>query len=187
LRSLTGRASAWLVRTDTRTAEPDAIEAEVTGLFHEFRSPLLRYAVSLGVSVSDGEDVVQEVFLALHRHLTQRKPRTNLRGWIFRTGHNLALKRRTGIASRPSIAPEDTELIETAPDPEQRAASRQNHERINAVVAALPERDRCCLYLKMEGLRYREIAETLEMSLGAVANSLSLTLSKLAVVTGRNR
>jgi RNA polymerase sigma-70 factor (ECF subfamily) len=52
--------------------------------------------------------------------------------------------------------------------------------RLLAVVRALPERDRQCLFLRAEGLRYREIAEALGMSLGAVAASLSRSLGKLA-------
>ena len=50
-------------------ALPSALETEVVGLFDEFRCRLLRYALSFGLSVHDGEEVIQEVFLALHRHL----------------------------------------------------------------------------------------------------------------------
>ena len=179
MRSLTQRAAAWIAQESERKPGPAAVE--VTALFVEFRSSLLRYAMSLGCDALDGEDIVQEVFLALHRHLSENKPRTNLRGWIFRTGHNLALKRR--LAARPSVPIEDAILVMNAPNPEQRLAAVQNREQLNAIVEALPERDRYCLYLKMEGLRYREIAGVLDISLGAVANSLGLTLSKLSVVT----
>jgi RNA polymerase sigma-70 factor (ECF subfamily) len=48
-----------------------------------------------------------------------------------------------------------------------------------ATVRALPERDQHCLHLRAEGLRYREIAEILEMSLGAVSISLSRSLARL--------
>ena len=48
-----------------------------------------------------------------------------------------------------------------------------------AVVQALPEQDRRCLYLRAEGLRYRDITEVLGMSLGAVAQSLARSLERL--------
>ena len=48
------------------------------------------------------------------------------------------------------------------------------------VVGALPEQDRRCLFLRAEGLRYREIAETLDMSLGAVSISLARSLARIA-------
>jgi len=48
-----------------------------------------------------------------------------------------------------------------------------------SVVRALPEQDQCCLSLRAEGLRYREIAEVLGISLGSVAASLEKSLSRL--------
>jgi len=48
------------------------------------------------------------------------------------------------------------------------------------VVAALGEQDRSCLALRAEGLRYREIAKILEISLGAVSISLARSLARIA-------
>jgi RNA polymerase sigma-70 factor (ECF subfamily) len=55
-----------------------------------------------------------------------------------------------------------------------------SEERIQAVIRALPEQDRRCLFLRAEGLRYREIAEALGISLGSVANSLERAIGKLS-------
>jgi len=55
-----------------------------------------------------------------------------------------------------------------------------------AVVEALPEQDRRCLFLRAEGLRYREIAEILDMSLGGVSLSLARSLARLARYAERN-
>src|SRR3984885_15680892 len=71
---------------------PSEIEREVMDIFEQFRDPLLRYALSFGIPVHDAEEVTQEVFLCLFRHLQLRRSRKNLRGWIFRVAHNLALK-----------------------------------------------------------------------------------------------
>ncbi|MEP7365925.1 MAG: RNA polymerase sigma factor [Acidobacteriota bacterium] len=159
------------------------IEAEVSALFTEFRVPLLRYLSSLGLSMADGEDVVQEVFLSLFRHLQAQKPRDHLRGWIFRVAHNLALKRRMQNGRAEAMAagdPSENALADPAPNPEEQTVMEGANRRVLSVVNGLPERDRNCLFLRAEGLRYREIAEALEMSLGAVAASLSRSLGKLA-------
>ena len=50
---------------------------------------------------------------------------------------------------------------------------------------ALPETDRECLYLRSEGLRYREIAQILEISIGSVANCLARSLARLAAADER--
>src|ERR1700683_5144420 len=76
------------------SAKPSEMEREVIELFDQFRDPLLRYALSFGIPVHDAEEVIQEVFLCLFRHLQLRRSRKNLRGWIFRVAHNLSLKQR---------------------------------------------------------------------------------------------
>jgi RNA polymerase sigma-70 factor (ECF subfamily) len=54
-----------------------------------------------------------------------------------------------------------------------------------AVVDALPDDDQSCLRLRAEGLRYREIAAVLNMSLGAVSISLTRSLARLMRADGR--
>jgi len=158
-------------------AEQQTLADEVTGLFQTYRGPLLRYLLSLGVPVAVGEEIVQEVFLSLFRHLQEGKPRANLRGWIFRVAHNLALKERLRGVRRPQVDL-DEQYPCPAPDPENSAADSQRHRRLMAVVRALPQQDQQCLHLRAEGLRYREIAEVLGISLGAVALALSRSVLK---------
>jgi RNA polymerase sigma-70 factor (ECF subfamily) len=163
--------------------KPSEREREVIHLFDCFRSPLLRYALSFGLSPHDAEEVIQEVFLSLFRHLQLGRSRRNLRGWIFRVAHNLALKRRIANFRQHARMEFDESAALThadpAPNPEQQFASRQRHERLRTVMLALPERDQRCLYLRAEGFRYREICEILGMSLGAVSLSLTRSLSRL--------
>lgn len=172
---------------DGRGHKPTALELEVSALFDHLRNPVLRYVLSLGLSPQDGEEVVQEAFLSLFRHLQQGKPRDNLRGWLFRVAHNQALKRR---GSKPaffiSLADSGAEELhhDPAPNPEEALAAKQRRKRLLAVVRALPEQDRCCLHLRAEGLRYREIAEVLGMSLGAVSHSLVRSLERLRRADG---
>ncbi len=165
------------------SANPSEIECEVISLFDQFRNSLLRYALSFGLSVHDGEEITQEVFLALFEHLREGKSRHNLRGWIFRVAHNLALKQRQANHRRPGERDSDEGRAEKqadpGPSPEEQLLSRKRQQHLMAVLQALPERDRCCLGLRLEGLRYREIGQVLGMSLGAVSISLTRSLARL--------
>ncbi len=167
---------------------PSEIECEVIGLFDELRSPVLRYVLSFGISVHDGEEVTQEVFLALFRHLQLGKSRRNLRGWIFRVAHNLTLKRRYAIHKLRDTTDSDWTIAERqfdpSPNPEELVASNQRRGRLLAILHALPEEDQCCLRLRSEGLRYREIAEVLGISLGAVSISLTRSLARFIRADG---
>ncbi len=168
------------------SAGPSPLEAEVTRLFDELRAPVLRYLMSLGLSPPDGDEIVQEVFLALFQHLRRGKSRANLRGWVFRVAHNLALKQRYPRHRTETVPAADDAAgpCDPRPGPEEQAVDRQRQARLLAVVRALPEQDRCCLHLRAEGLRYREIAKVLGMSLGAVSLSLQRSLSRLSRADG---
>lgn len=167
---------------------PTQIEEEVIGLFDQFRNRLLRYLLSVGVSAQDGEEIIQEVFLSLFQHLQRGKSRRNLRGWVFRVAHNLALK-QLHASRRSARNVESTDVLverqfDAAQNPEEQMVSAQRQQRLRAVVRALPEQDRYCIHLRAEGLRYREIAEVLGMSLGGVASSLGRSLARLGRADG---
>jgi RNA polymerase sigma-70 factor (ECF subfamily) len=170
----------------TRAPADETVE-EVVDLFHQFRNPLLRYVSALGLSLHDGEEVVQDVFLALFQHLKQGKPRTNLKGWLFRVAHNLALRQRMRNGRKDQLhAGENCAEEYFAPElnPEEEFAGAQRRQRLLEAAAALTETDRCCLYLRAEGLRYRQIAEVVGISLGGVSLSLARSLNRLAEVDG---
>ena len=67
---------------------------EATNLYRELRKPLLRYLVCLGLSSDEAQDVVQDAFLILHRHLASGGSQENIRGWLFRVAHNQARNRQ---------------------------------------------------------------------------------------------
>jgi RNA polymerase sigma-70 factor, ECF subfamily len=92
------------------------------------------------------------------------------------------------IANRKALATLDSDEAvaqrqpDATPNPEEQVASGQRLARMQAVLNALPEQDRCCLYLRAEGLRYREIAAALGISLGAVSIALTRSLARIGRV-----
>ena len=168
------------------TAPARSAQDEVLFLFDACGPNVLRYIRSLGVEPAAAQDIAQEVFLALFHHVRLDRPRDNLKGWLFRVAHNLALKHRRKLKRRETERVPDVDLaalaIDPSLDPEERLAAEQHHQRLAAVFRALPERDRQCLNLRAEGLRYRDIAGVLGISLGAVAKSLSRSLTRLGHV-----
>jgi RNA polymerase sigma-70 factor (ECF subfamily) len=183
---LTDSAALSILRAASETdpgSSRDLLAEEVAALFDQFRGSLLRYLSSFGLALPDGEEVLQEVFIALFQHLHSGKSRENIRGWLFRVAHNLALRRRNAIrrdAETWTVAGAEHLAIDPYPNPEDQLASSQIQEHLLAIVEALPEQDRRCLFLRSEGLRYREIAGILDISLGGVSLSLARSLARLA-------
>jgi RNA polymerase sigma-70 factor (ECF subfamily) len=175
-------------RLSNTDVQPASLEEEITGYFDEFHDTLMRYLLSFQFGVQDAEDVIQETFFALFKHLLAGKPRTNVGGWIFRVSHNLGLKRRgTNLRHRITGADDQDMEFQLHPglNPEEELLDTQERRRVLAIVRALPDRDRQCLILRAEGLRYREIAEILGISLGTVASTLERSFKRLGTIERR--
>src|SRR5690349_3161755 len=123
-----------------RTATLEAARHDVLSFYDGHAPSLLRYARSFGLSDEAAEDVVQDVFVALFRHLVLDRPRHNLAGWLFRVTRNLSLKQRrpagTFPADRFTSLPVDR-LVDPADTPEERLAFDQRSRRLRSVVRAL--------------------------------------------------
>jgi RNA polymerase sigma-70 factor (ECF subfamily) len=169
------------------TARRSAAETErvVLSLFDECGPSLRRYIRSFGLTPAAAEDLIQEIFLALFRHLGLGRPDGNLKGWLFRVAHNQALKHRFQVQKRARTEdPWDAALLDTVADrtanPEELMLDGAKSQALAGIYDALPERERRCLFLRAEGLTYREIGKALGISLGSVANSLVRAFARLS-------
>lgn len=178
-----------LLVDQTRETAPSAIEQTAVQLFDEMRAPLLRYLSGFPLSLHDSEDVIQEVFLDLFQQWQRGRSVQKPHAWLFRAAHNLALKKK--ICSRKenekngSLATVEESAVDAALNPEDQLALNRRRKRLESVIRALPEQHRRCLYLRAEGLRYREIADILGVSLGKVSLSLQRSLALIARATER--
>jgi len=155
--------------------------SEVTTLYRELRKPLLRYLVCLGLTSDEAQDVVQDAFLSLQRHLASDGTQENIRGWLFRVAHNQARNRQTSYQRRFS-EPLDGEMDFLAGDatPEQRVLEKEKFRRLATAMRLLTESERECLLLRAGGLRYREIGEVLGIATSTVGDTVERAIKKLA-------
>jgi RNA polymerase sigma-70 factor (ECF subfamily) len=153
---------------------------EVTTLYRELRQPLLRYLVCLGLSGDEAQDVVQDTFLSLHRHLASGRPRDNIRGWVFRVAHNQA-RNRQGSYHRRFGEPLDVEIeaILDETTPERLVLEKEKFKRLGKAIALLTDSERECLLLRAAGLRYREISEALGIATSTVGDTVERAIRKL--------
>src|SRR5499427_2303579 len=113
---------------------------EATNLYRELRKPLLRYVVCLGLTADEAQDVVQDAFLSLHRHLASGGSQENIRGWVFRVAHNQARNRQGSYHRRfgePLDLETDARLDETTP--EQVVLEKEKLRRLGGAITLLSE------------------------------------------------
>jgi RNA polymerase sigma-70 factor, ECF subfamily len=155
--------------------------SEATTLYRELHKPLLRYLVCLGLSLDEAQDVVQDAFLGLHRHLAAGGAQDNIRSWLFRVAHNRARNRQNSYDRRFS-APLDAEIdlpVDEA-TPERAMLEKEKFVRLEKAMRQLHEAERECLLLRAGGLRYREIGEVLGIPTSTVADTVTRAIKKLA-------
>ena len=155
--------------------------SEVTNLYHELRKPLLRYLICLGLTSDEAQDVVQDAFVSLQRHLSSGGDQENMRGWLFRVAHNQARNRQTSYDRRfGETLDGGMEFLADSTTPEQVLLRKEKLRRVAAAIQLLAESERECLLLRAGGLRYREIGEVLGMATSTVGDTVERAMRKLA-------
>ena len=133
---------------------------------------LRRYARALLRDRGEADDLVQDVLArALSRQHCYRDG-TNLRAWLFTIMHNVHVNRlRQRIARPDEVAVDDVETQLTTPPVQQEHIELQE---LGRAMASLSEEQRQVLLLvAVEGLKYEEVAEVLDVPVGTVMSRLS--------------
>jgi len=144
------------------------------GLFQEHGTAVYRFAVVLVRQQQDAEDVVQETFLKLLRHLDAGGDTTNLRGWLFTVAAHAARDRQRRRARWvPWLPAHDGQVPPPVlPDEDGRLKSARD------ALQRLPERDRLLLALRAQGLSYRDIASAARIRPASVGRLLARAVER---------
>ncbi len=74
-----------------------SIEEKVKQYFEQLREPVFRYLIAAFGASSQAEEITQEAFLQLYRSLKDGQTIQNVRAWVFRVAHNLAINQEPPI------------------------------------------------------------------------------------------
>ncbi len=114
------------------------------------------------------EDVSQECFLRAYRALPDFRGDSQVRSWLYRIAHNLALNAVTRRREYPTELMPDT-LAAEATGPEQSAEASELARAIGTAIESLPEDLKHPLVLReMQHMSYEDIAGRLELPLNTV-------------------
>ena len=154
--------------------------SEATTLYRELQKPLLRYLVCLGLSSDEAQDVVQDAFLTLHRHLASGGSQENIRGWLFRVAHNHARNRQNRYDRHfNSGCDPEIDAVSHEATPERAVLEKEKFQQLGKAIRLLTASERECLLLRASGLRYREIGEVLGIATSTVGDTVDRAVKKL--------
>lgn len=163
---------------------PTYDNAALAELYQRHAYTLLSFIRRYSPTREDAEDVLLEVFLAaLERNSLADLSNGEQLAWLRRVAHNKCVDIYRRVQRQRSVSLES--VAETLYDdeelaPEQIALSSEEHARLRAHLAQLPEQQQAALRLRFaDNLRCGEIAKKLNKSEGAVRMLLSRTLNLL--------
>jgi RNA polymerase sigma-70 factor, ECF subfamily len=146
----------------------------------ETRSSVSSYLLYLGVPAAQAQELTQETYLRLYQTMRKGQDIQNARAWLFRVAHNLGVKSRVRERSvQPSDADWERFLASPGDSPERQLLDRERMKQVAAGLEALSPQQRRCLYLRTEGLRYREISDVLGISLSTVNEFVRRAIARL--------
>ncbi len=144
-------------------------------LVRRFEKPIYHFILRLVRRPSLAEDLAQDAFIRLWRHLDEFESAETLPGWLRRVAVNLVIDhwRKQDARERKLQALREHPLARRAVRPSSRMESREEVDRVEAALAKLPPKLRSVLLLRArEGLSYEELADLLGISAGAVRSRL---------------
>lgn len=154
-----------------------------TELFRRHRSDVSRLVFRMLGPTADVEDVTQEVFLQVHKSLSEFRGQAKFTTWLHRVTVNVVLMVRRAARSRPVFAGEP--VADHEPDrgllPDEDAARHARIAAFRRLLDRLPEKKRTVFILhEIEGQSPAEIAEIVDAPVLTVRTRLFYARRELA-------
>jgi RNA polymerase sigma-70 factor (ECF subfamily) len=159
--------------------DADNASRTVVSLYECWYSSLVRYASRSTGSFSLAEDLVQETFMQLYRELRKGKEVNHPKAWTLCVLRR-AIGKHVRTYARHGGAPQSLDVLEALPVGHTIPATLGiEWDEATRLFSVLTRREEEVLLLRMEALKYREIAARLGISSNSVNTLLARALRKL--------
>ena len=165
-----GRSSALPAigpKLDVQRPAQERVALDVAAIYEQHFDFVWRTARRLGVRGAHVDDVVQEVFVVVHRSAASFEGRSKLRTWLFAITRRVARDHFRSARRKPVelVGSEDPSDV-TAKDPEAQVQALQGHRLLHALLDTLDaDKREVFVMVELEQMSMPEIAETLEINL----------------------
>ncbi|MDX2111112.1 MAG: RNA polymerase sigma factor SigZ [Verrucomicrobiota bacterium] len=143
-------------------------------LWKGFAQPIRTYLLTRCSNAADADDLLQEVFIRIHRQLHGLKDTAKMQGWVYRIAHNVLIdyyrKRKIAQPLSDQFESEDIEgrdVVDLTPT-------------LKRFVSLLPEPYRIPLVLhEFQGQPLKDVADTLGLTLTATKSRVQRARTQL--------
>ena len=166
--------------------DPDnSTSKEFERLFKSHHQSLCQFALSLVGDEQVAKDLVQEVFFKLWQNREKVDFGIQIKNYLFKatahTAYNHLQKSRRTIAFFPELE----NLLSGQIEKKANLTEEEIKAQLDAAIEQLPVKCRAIFLMsKREGMKYREIAEYLDLSMKTVENQMGIALRRLRKALG---
>jgi RNA polymerase sigma-70 factor (ECF subfamily) len=166
-------------------------EAAFAEVYQRYSEMVYNLSLRLSGDPAEAEDLSQEIFLRVYRHLGRFRGGASLKTWVYRVALNHCrsrLGRRRAPGQPLPEAGSRGEPADPQRGPEERAAAADEGRRVARALLRVPPRFREALVLRdLEGLSYQEVAAVLGVRLGTVRSRIARGRDRLRQVLEETR
>ncbi|MCM5527871.1 RNA polymerase sigma-70 factor [Parasegetibacter sp. NRK P23] len=151
-------------------------------LFKNLQPWLYQFAYSFIKSHELAEEIVSDVFIRIWEKRKQLEQIDNLKLYLYVSTKNFSLNYLQKLLKNKTFELDQlsVELKSLYADPEQVLITREMANRVRLAVNQLPPRCKMIFKLvKEDGLKYKEVAELLDISIKTVEAQVTLAVKKL--------
>ena len=148
-------------------------------LFDALYGSLCYYLINFTNDKSSAEEIAQIVFVDFWHKRKTIAIHSSLKSYLYKMAYNTFLmelrkknKEATVIEQLKYEALQDIDLP-------TEAELEKKHDRLQHIISQLPKRCQAILKLKMEGLKYKDIAEALDISIKTVESQMRIAFTKI--------
>jgi len=177
--TLSDEQAMWRVQ---QHADEDAFAQ----LMRRWESPIRNLCVRMTGDLHKGQDLTQEAFVRVFEKRSQYQPDAKFSTWLWRIALNLCYDEQRRIKRRGETALENEEgeaIVEPVSEtsgPADQAEAGERADMVRRALVRLPETYRTVLVLRhYEGLKFREIADVLDIPEGTVKSRMVEALGQM--------
>jgi len=150
-------------------------------LYERYCKNLLGFSFSITKSREEAENIVQDVFLNLWQNREKIEKGTSVKYYIFTIAHNSTISAIRKKRKDERFLEQLRNIQDFSSSPEELEAEYNDLDNeLKKIIAELPDRQREIFLLhKVDGLKYQEIAEKLDISVNTIETHMSRALKAI--------
>ena len=161
-----------------------AIQKRVAALYEANRDAVYRFLLIRGLESATAQELTQDTFVQFFIALSNGTMIEAERAWVYSVAAKSAVNhwRREGRFNHVALeaSPELLGSLQSnQPTPEDVLIENQRIRRVDAQLARMSDMQKAAIHLRLQGLRYRAIAQVLQISPSTVSELLSGAITRL--------